>query len=83
MIADNTHTPITTNNPDSLLLKLMKTFLKKLIIDPTITTGCILVGSSANIMSIINDNINAKMTNANIVNESRAFTFFVNTSLIK
>ncbi|WP_303724135.1 hypothetical protein [Methanobrevibacter thaueri] len=56
---------------------LIKTFLKKLINDPTITTGWILVGSSPNIISITNDSKKAKTTKQNNSNETTLFMFVV------
>lgn len=67
------HTHNTNSKPDILLFTVMNIFLKKLIIDPIMTTGCILAGSSPNTKSIINDNIKAIIINKNKLNESIVF----------
>ena len=45
----------TTKKPDNLLFIFMNLFLKKSIIEPKITTGCIFVGSSPYITSIASE----------------------------
>ena len=52
---------ITKRNPDSLFLIFIKIFLKKLMIEPIITTGWIFVGSSPNVTSIASENNNANI----------------------
>ena len=83
LIIDTEYTPKTTNNPEILFLITINSFLKKLIIDPIITTGCILVGSSPNIMSIINDNSKANIINKNNFNDVIVLILVVIISLIK
>ena len=67
----------TSSRPEILLFIPMNIFLKKLIIEPIITTGCIFPGSSPKMTSIASENINANMTNANNLNETISLTFGV------
>ena len=60
----------TSSKPDSLFLILINLFLKKVIIEPMITTGWILVGSSPAMTSIAIDTINESMMNRNKFNET-------------
>jgi len=63
-------TETTSSSPDSLFFILMKILLKKLTIDPMITTGWILVGNSPKITSIAIAIINANIINKNNSKES-------------
>ena len=77
-MAETAHTHRTTNSPDILPFTFMNAFLKKSMKDPTMTTGCILVGSSPNIISMANDNISARTTKQNIVND----VYFINITIL-
>ena len=74
--------PKNSNRPDILFFILINKFLKKLMIDPMITTGCILPGSSPNTKSITNAKINDNIINKNNSNEIILLTFVNNISLI-
>ena len=60
----------TSINPDSLPLMLMNLFLKNVISEPIITTGCIFVGSSPAITSIASETNSDSIINKNNSNES-------------
>jgi hypothetical protein len=60
----------TSINPDHLLLMLMNLFLKNVISEPIITTGCIFVGSSPAITSIASETNSDSIINKNNSNES-------------
>lgn len=60
---------ITSNSPENLFLMEIYLLLKKLIIEPIITTGCILPGSSPNMTSIASETKNIIIININNFNE--------------
>ncbi|MEE0901854.1 MAG: hypothetical protein UIB31_04930, partial [Methanobrevibacter sp.] len=57
ILTDNT-ADTTSSKPESLFFIFMNIFLKNVMIEPIITTGCTLVGSSPKRTSIASENSN-------------------------
>ena len=67
----------TRSSPENLFFIFIKIFLKKLMIEPIITTGCIFVGNSPNTASIANDNKNETNINKKIL-----FILYINSIIL-